>query len=192
MCAGTTLEAVPTPDDYELVVGRADYAGAEMQSTFNYGSATATKRSTPKTLDTFCKVVPEETPSMYVRIREGVVQKGNDKVIIYDQLSSVLTAPGVGSATGAVYISDVGAVAVSSDFTYAGQIVLAEIALTAGQTQITEDDITDVRAFLTQPKGREYLTTYYGSYQLTNATVWTKVNLGAAVKQSGISLASSR
>lgn len=136
--------AVSSPDTYELVVGKATFSAGPMDGTFNYA-----ERSNPSVKDLFLKVEPEQTPSKYVRVRAGVVQVGNNKVLIADSLVGpfITTA----TKTGAVYISDLGVVTISSDFTYAGQLVLAEIAITSGMTEITATDITDVRSFLTCP-----------------------------------------
>jgi hypothetical protein len=137
------FQGVATPDTYDVVVGKCDYLGAVIQG-FAY-----TERTNPNTHDLFLKVEPEQTPSMYVRVRNGYIQVGNQSVHLEDNQYGPFVAPGAGSATGAVYIDDAGAIQVSSNYTYNGQIVLAEIALTAGQTTITTDNITNVRAFLT-------------------------------------------
>lgn len=134
---------VASPDDRDVILGKCTFA-ASVLTGFTY-----VERHTPQVMGLVCRVEPEETPSMYVRVRAGMVQVGDDFVAIADQLTSVLVAPGAGSKTGAVYINDAGAIQVSSDFTWAGQLVLAEIALTNAQTTIVASDITDVRAFLT-------------------------------------------
>ncbi len=134
---------VASPDTRDVIIGECVFSGSTLTG-FDY-----VERHTPLVMNLVCRVEPEETPSMYVRVRAGMVHAGDSAVIVADQLTSVLVAPGSGSKTGAVYIDDTGAIQVSSDFTWAGQLVLAEIALIQSQTQITAADITDVRAFLT-------------------------------------------
>jgi len=139
--------AVSSAESTDLIVGEVDYSGAEMQEEFDYSN-----RSNPNKHDYFLKVEPEQISSLYVRIRAGYVQVGNQAVQIPDQISDVFVPPTSGSATGAVYVDGDGNVQVSSDYSYGdGDIVLAEIALAAGQTQITAANITDVRPFLSAP-----------------------------------------
>jgi len=138
--------SVATPDTYDIVIGKCSYSGSTLASAFLY-----TNRSNPSVHHLFLKVEPEQTPSMYVRVRDGYVNIGGQSVHLIDNLYGPLVAPTSGSKTGAVYINDAGSVQISSDYTYGGHIVLASIALTAGQTTVVASNITDVRSFLTQP-----------------------------------------
>lgn len=137
------LLGVASPDTYDLVVGECSFSGATLTG-FDYA-----ERANPSIFDLFLKVEPEETASMYVRIRGGRIQLNGSTVDITDQLSGAFSAPSSGSKTGAVYVNTAGAIQVSSNYTQLGELVLAEIALTAGQTTINADDITDARPFLT-------------------------------------------
>jgi hypothetical protein len=134
---------VASPDTFDIVVGKCNYSGATLTG-FDYA-----ERTNPHMMDLFLKIEPEETPSMYVRIRGGRIQLNDQTVQITDQLSGAFSAPGGGDTVGAVYVDSDGAIQVSSDFTQTGELVLAEIALTNGQTEITVDEISDVRSFLT-------------------------------------------
>lgn len=140
------LLGVASPDTYDLIVGKCSWVGGVLQTSFTY-----TDRSNPSVHDLFLKVEPEETPSLYVRVRDGYVNIGSSSVHLVDNRYGPFVAPSSGSKTGAVYITAAGAIAVSSDYSYAGHVVLAEIALVASQTTIVVGDITDVRSFITQP-----------------------------------------
>jgi hypothetical protein len=148
---------VATPAARDIIIGECTFSGATLTG-FDY-----TERTNPEVVRLFCEVEPEETPSMYVRIRAGRYQLGDQTVDVIDQLywSEAFTAPVSGSKTGAVYIDSTGSLEVSSDFNQAGELVLAEIILTAGQTEITADEIIDVRPFLTPPIIPDGVTVLY-------------------------------
>ena len=168
---GSGCTAVSSPGSYDLIVGKCSYSGATLQG-FDY-----TQRSNPNATNLFLRVEPEQTPAMYVRVRAGVVQVESGVIQISDQLAGPFTAPGSGTTTGAVYIDSNGAVQISSNFTYAGQLVLAEIALSVGQSTITSSNITDVRPFLTASGGSIYDS---GWFAVVKNTAYIKThNLGS-------------
>ena len=140
--------------DGDLIVGRCIFSGSTLTG-FDYS-----KRSVPNVWDLFLKVEPTDPASMKVRVRAGRVSYGLQNFDIYEQLTSTFTAPSSNPRIDLVYIDTDGTVKIKTGTegspptppSYDGKIVLAEITLVPGMTEITEDDIKDVRAFI----GRGY------------------------------------
>jgi len=151
--------AVSTPSSNDLVVGKCVFDGGGNLNGFDYQDDDY-PRTTPHTQDLFLKVEPSESNELRVRIRAGRVQTGSGVVYIADQKSDLFTPPDSGSRIDLVYITDEGSVAIDSSGTpgtdpsppsYDGRLVLAEVTLSAGDTNITADKIRDVRSFLSYP-----------------------------------------
>lgn len=134
----------------DVVVGKCNFTGSTLTG-FDYS-----ERSNPEVFERFCQVVPEQTASMYLRVRAGRVNFGSVNYDIVDQKTSVFAAPGSGSRIDLVYINSSGSIAIEAGVAdaspsppdYGNKLVLAEITIAAGQTTITTTSIKDVRSFL--------------------------------------------
>jgi hypothetical protein len=98
---------------------------------------------------------------MYVRVRGGTVNTGSAKVVIGDQKVGPFTVPGSGnSRIDLVYVTSAGALAIQQGTAavspsvpaYGNKLVLAEVRVVNGDTNIIWDRITDARAFLAFPQ----------------------------------------
>ena len=134
----------------DIVVGKGTFIGASLQTTFDY-----TLRTNPTVQDLFLKVEPTVSASMNVRIRGGRINYGVANYNIADQLSTTFTAPVTNPRIDVIYADDDGTIKVYTGTenvsptapVFNNKIVLAQIALTVGQTTITSSSITDLRAF---------------------------------------------
>jgi len=134
----------------DIIVGKCVYAGSTLNS-FDY-----TLRETPNVFDLFLGVVPTVPASMRVRIREGHVNYGSVNFDVIDQQSALFSAPSPSNRIDVIYVDDDGAVKVFTGVQAASPVapdydnkkVLAEITLYAGQTEIVQTDIKDVRSWL--------------------------------------------
>ena len=136
--------------DNDLVVGECLYSGATLTG-FDYG-----ERSEPNSFDNFLKVTETVTPSMRVRIKAGHCTYGTSNFAIDNQQSPLITAPSGNPKIDLVYVDNAGNIQISAGVeaaspsapSYAGKLVLAEVYLTVGMTEIENEDITDVRPWL--------------------------------------------
>lgn len=135
----------------DIIIGKCVFVGATL-SSFDYSD-----RKNPNVISKLLKVEAEETPSMYVRIRGGIVQIGSAYVNVADQLVGPFSAPSSpNSRIDLIYINSSGVVSVITGTaavsptspSYAGKLVLAEITIANGVSSITDSVIRDVRAFL--------------------------------------------
>lgn len=138
----------------DVVIGKCVFAGAVLDS-FDYSD-----RTFPLIMNRNLQVLPTTDAELYVRIRGGYFNNGTQTVKVGDQKSPVFTAPtGGNSRIDLVYITYDGTVAIQqgtaapspSAPSYLGKLVLAEVRLATGDTDIAWDRITDVRAFLSHP-----------------------------------------
>lgn len=149
--------AVATPQTNDLVVGKCIFSGGSLVG-FNYVDPSFS-RSIPKDPYFYFLVESTEQDELRVLIRGGIFQTKTEKILIPDQKSSTLAAPSVGSKVYLIYIdSSTGSVEIDSSGTagsppeipnYAGRFVLAEVTVNAGDTRIQQNQIKDVRTFLT-------------------------------------------
>ena len=151
------LLAVASPAANDIVVGLCTFDGSDDLNGFTYeGVLGVNKRTTPNTLDLFLKVEETPTTELRVRIRAGRVTTYGGSVDISDQLSSSITAPVSDSRIDLIYVTAAGAIAIETGVAaaspsvpdYAGKMVLAELTITNGDTNIVQADIKDVRSFL--------------------------------------------
>jgi len=149
------LLAVATPAANDLVVGKCTFVGGNLNG-FNYQDSSY-PRTTPSTQDLFLKVEPTETSERRVRIRAGRIQTNSAVIDISDQKSDLFDTLASNSRIDLIYINkSTGAVEIETGVAalnpvvpdYKGKIVLAEITLTAGYTNITASMIKDVRNFI--------------------------------------------
>ena len=131
----------------DLVVGKCVFSGSILTG-FDYS-----KRSVPNVWDLFLKVEPLDPPEMRVRIRKGRVSYGIQNFDILDQISQPFTAPTSNPRIDLVYVDTDGIVKIKQGTEaadpippdYEVKLVLAEITLYVGMTEITANDIKDVR-----------------------------------------------
>jgi len=139
----------------DVVIGKCVFEGATL-SSFDYSD-----RTFPVVLERNLSVEATPDTEMYVRVRGGVVNTGSAKVRIGDQKVGPFTVPGSSnSRIDLVYVTSAGAVAIAqgteavspSAPAYGGKMVLAEVTVVNGDTNLTWDRIADARAFLAYPQ----------------------------------------
>jgi hypothetical protein len=141
----------------DLLVGIGVFDGFGVLTGIEYADATGTYvRSEAMSSSRILKVIPTETPSKLVRINQGYINYGTAKKFVPTQTYD-LTATIAGIVTSKIivlYVDENGAIQKYSTGTdsatptvpeYNNKIVLAEITLTAGMTQITTAKIRDTR-----------------------------------------------
>ena len=136
---------------HDLIVGKCIYSGSTMTG-ISYEDKTY-----PVNLNLFCKVIPEETPSMRVKVLDGWVSVNGTYKQIEAQYTSTITAPSTNPRIDLVYIDDSGTVQIETGIesaspvppNHSGKIPLAHIYLQTTTTSITEDEIVDIRGVLT-------------------------------------------
>jgi len=207
--------AVATPEDNDLVVGYCTFSGGGALNGFTY-----TSRSNPSVKDLFLKVEETGDSDLRVRIRGGYFQDGSSSIQIPDQKSDLFTPPAsnskvylvyIDSSDGTIKIDSTGTAAVSPVApSYAGKLVIAEVTLASTNTSIAQDEIVDVRPFVSYGKesvdGTSITRTAAGTLkhvdpyymltrtigtQLNGNTTWTALaNYGDVIGSSGITVAS--
>ena len=136
------IETSGSPDANDVVVGKGEFVASNL-SAINYS-----ERTTPDTHYLFLRVEETETPSTSVRVRAGVGHAGSAHAPIIDQIID-LSGYTLNDVIY-IYINDTGGVTHSATAaTYAGKALLAKIVYPAGA--IDNDDIEDVRSFVTPP-----------------------------------------
>lgn len=149
------LLAVATPAANDLIVGKCTFVGGNLNG-FDYQNSSY-PRSTPNTQDLFLKVEPTEATERRVRVRAGRIQTNSAVIDVADQKSDLFITVTSNSRIDLVYIDrSTGAVKIKKGTNaaspsapdYDGQLVLAEVTLTVGYTNITASMIKDVRNFL--------------------------------------------
>lgn len=171
------LLAVVTPTVNDLVVGKCTFDGGGHLNGFNYQDSSY-PRTTPDTQDLFLKVESTAATELRVRIRAGRIQTSSATIDIADQKSNLFVPPAANSRIDLVYITNVGVVAIDSSGTpaanpsppnYNGKLVLAEVTVSNGDTDIVASKIKDVRSFvsLSIPSGDETYVTTDGNGDLT-------------------------
>lgn len=151
--------AVATPNSNDLIIGLCEFTGANL-SGFDYVDSDF-PRSDANTQDLWLKPIPTSATELAVRILGGKFQNESQNFDIPNQKTSVMEAPAtnskiflvyVNSSTGAIEIDSSGTAAASpSAPDYDGRLVLAEVTIAAGQTNVTSSHIKDVRPFLITP-----------------------------------------
>lgn len=148
------LATLSSKQENDLVLGKCVFSGATLIS-FDYSD-----RTFPRIEDQNLRVEATPDPEMYVQLRGGIINTGIAALRIGDQKVGPFTVPASGtSRIDLVYIDFDGSVAIyegtpsstPSAPSYLGKMVLAEVRVVNGDTNITWDRITDVRAFITPP-----------------------------------------
>jgi hypothetical protein len=140
-----TIAAVTTPEETDLVIGKASFTGANV-SGFSYEERTfANDRSS------FLKVTPiyPTASATSVRIMQGLIMTSTAAgYILVDEQTLDLSS--VAGTTLYIYVDTTGAVrATATKLLAARNILLAKV--TKDGSTITEKDIQDLRGFLTGP-----------------------------------------
>jgi len=149
------LATLTVREEHDVVLGKCVFDGSTL-SSFDYSDRTVAQIESQNLL-------VEATPDteMYVRLHGGVVNTGSAKVVIGDQKVGLFVAPtGANSRIDLVYIDSTGAPQIlqgtaaitPSAPAYGSRLVLAEVKVVNGDTTLTWDRITDVRAFLAFPQ----------------------------------------
>ena len=158
--------AVDTPATNDLVIAKCEFDGSGHLNAFNYQDSIY-PRTTPNTHDLFLKVEPTADTELRVRVRAGRIQISSGVIDIADQKSDLFVLPGSDSRIDLVYVTDAGSIAIDSSGTaaavptspaYDGKLVLAEVTVANGDTNITADKIKDVRNFITLPHAVDDVT----------------------------------
>lgn len=139
---------------YDLVIGKCVFSGSTLTG-FDYSD-----RTFPRIQEQNLRVEATPDTEMYVRLRGGILNTGNAALKIGDQKVGPFAVPtGGNSRIDLVYITYDGTVAIQqgtpspspSAPSYLGKMVLAEVRVVNGDTNITWDRITDVRSFISHP-----------------------------------------
>lgn len=148
------LATLASRNQNDIVIGKCVFDGSTLTS-FDYSD-----RTFPRMEEQNLKVEATPDTEMYVRLRAGIFNTGNAAVKIGDQKVGPFTVPTAGnSRIDLVYINFAGTVSIQqgtpspspSAPVYTGKLVLAEVKVVNGDTNITWDRITDVRSFLQHP-----------------------------------------
>ena len=135
----------------DIVIGKCIFVVATLTG-FSY-----TERTITMHFGQFLQPRPLVTPVMKVHVSGGWATYGTSRILVPEQDSPVFTAPSTSPKIDLLYIDEAtGALAidpgtedaspVAND--YDGRIVIAEVYLTVGMTQIEAADITDARPYL--------------------------------------------
>lgn len=139
----------------DVIIGKCVFDGATL-SSFDYSD-----RTFPSIQDKNLRVEATSDTEMYVRVHGGIVNTGSAKVRIGDQKVGPFVAPGSpNSRIDLVYVTSAGALAIAQGTAavspsvpaYGNKLVLAEVLVVNGDTNIAWSRITDARAFLAFPQ----------------------------------------
>lgn len=185
------LATLTVRSQYDLVIGKCVFSGSTLTG-FDYSD-----RTFPRIQEQNLRVEATPDTEMYVRLRAGIVNTGSQKVVIGDQKIGPFAVPGGGnSRIDLVYVNSSGSpdivqgvAAVSPSVpAYGNRLVLAEVRLVNGDTNITWDRITDARAFLSFPQtSRTQLVESTGTDDISyNVAAWADIpNMSINIVTSG-------
>jgi len=151
------IDSVDNAQDNDVIVGKCLFSGPTLSTEFDY-----TDRTFLNVQDLFLKVEATTASEMYARVRAGRVQTSSAGVFISEQKVGPFAVPGsINSRIDLVYVDSSGSIAIQQGAAapspsapdYSGKLVLAEVRLVNGDTNIVQDRITDVRSFITLPTG---------------------------------------
>jgi len=146
------IASVAAAQDNDIIIGKCNFSGATLTG-FDY-----TDRTFLNVQDLFLKV--ETSSGLYVQLRAGRIQNGNQSIFIPEQTVGPFVVPAapnsridlVSIATNGTPTISQGNVAVSPVApSYGGKLVVAEVTVVNGVTSIAADKIKDVRSFITEP-----------------------------------------
>lgn len=166
--------------EHDVVIGKCVFEGATL-SSFDYSDRTA-----PLLQSHTLRVEATLATEMYVQVRGGVVNTGSAKVRIGDQKVGPFVAPASpNSRIDLVYVTSTGSVAVQqgtaavspSAPAYGGKLVLAEVTVVNGDTNLPWSQITDARAFLSYPQqSTTQMVESSGTNDISyNTTAWATI-----------------
>lgn len=136
--------------DNDIVIGKCEFSGTTLTG-FDYSC-----RTFLNVQDVVLKVEATSETEMYVRVRAGRIQTSSACVSISEQKVGPFAVPGSSnSRIDLVYITAAGAIAIQQGAAapspsvpnYGGKLVLAEVRVVNGDTNIPADRITDVRSY---------------------------------------------
>lgn len=135
----------------DIIIGKCVFSGATLTG-FDYSS-----RTFLNVQDIIMKVEATIDTEMYVRIRAGRIQDGNNYILVSNQKIGPFSVPSSpNSRIDLVYVSYNGTVSILQGSpspspvapNYGGRLVVAEVRLVNGDSNIPASRITDVRSFI--------------------------------------------
>jgi len=148
------IASLAAAQDNDIVIGKCEFSGATLTG-FDYSC-----RTFLNVQDIVLRVEATSETEMRVRVRAGRVQTSSGYVLISEQKTGLFAVPSSpNSRIDLVYITDAGAIAIQQGTAtpspsapdYNGKLVLAEVRVVNGDTNIPADRITDVRSFISSP-----------------------------------------
>lgn len=138
----------------DIIVGKAIYIGLTLQG-FSYVT-----RTVPLSMSTLLKVVPTSPVSMRLHVKGGRISF-KKSYLVEEQDTSAFVAPTAKPRIDFIYVDKDGLIKVAKGAeadvpepaSMSGKVVLALVKLSPGMTDITEDDLVDVRSFLAGGSG---------------------------------------
>jgi len=136
----------------DIIIGKCVFSEATLTG-FDYS-----ERTFLNVQDLFLKVEATEVEELYVRVRAGRIQTSSTTIVIPEQKVGPFEVPSSpNSRIDLVYVTSTGTVSIQKGSAapspaapdYAGKLVIAEVRVVNGDTNITADRITDTRAFIT-------------------------------------------
>jgi hypothetical protein len=135
----------------DVVIGEVEFSGLTITG-FDY-----TDRTPIDTLDSFLKVEETQDTELYVMLRGGRIQSSSDGILIASQKIGPFSLPNSpNSRIDLVYITEAGVPAILQGNqsvspvppNYGNKLVLAEVLITNGASNIAAANITDARSFI--------------------------------------------
>ncbi len=138
----------------DIIIGTCTFSGSTLTG-FDYSD-----RQDARTMDNWLKPEATEDTELYIYVRAGNVHGATANVAIATQKVGPFTAPGSpNSRIDLVYVTTAGALAILQGTAattptapnYNGKLVLAEVTVANGVTDIAAAVISDVRQFVAHP-----------------------------------------
>lgn len=170
------LANVAAAQSNDIIVGKCVFVGATLTS-FDY-----TDRTLLNVQDILLRVEPTEDSEMKVWVRGGRIQDGSQNIIIPEQKVGLFAVPGSpNSRIDLVYIDTDGTVRIKqgvqgispSTPAYEGKLVISEVTIVNGDTNIVASRITDVRSFLITSFSTKYDS---GWFAVSNNSSYVKAH----------------
>jgi hypothetical protein len=177
------IASVAAAQANDIIVGKCTFSGATLTG-FDY-----TDRTPLNVQNVFLRVEATEDTEMYEWVRGGRVQNVTQYITVPEQKVGPFTVPLSYSRIDLVYVDNNGVpqiqqgVAAPSPVApgYVGKLVLAQVRVVNGDTNIAASRITDVRSFLVAPAIPDDSSLELNS----NGKLAIKSALGASIYDSG-------
>lgn len=181
------IVSVAAAQSNDIIIGKCVFSGVTLDS-FDY-----TDRTFLNVQDVFLRVESTEITEMYVRVRAGRIQTSSQCVTIAEQKVGPFAVPSSpNSRIDLVYIDTDGTVKIAQGVaapspivpSYDGKLVLAQVRLVNGDTNIASDRITDVRSFITRTSiGVQFRYSESWDFIISPVVcgVWTDIDLSSIV-----------